>query len=139
MARREVEPHNPMCSCDPCLCTDCQCRASRISALESRIMDLVWRSAGPDVTVREVTDQVPDYAYSTVGTVLDRLVRKGVLRCRLEGRVKHYQPVGGRGAHTAAMMYEALSADESPDAALQRFVGSLSREELDVIRRALPS
>jgi len=137
MSKRSSSCNNPLCSCDPCTCTDCRCEAAKLSNLERRIMDLVWESAGADVTVRGISREIPEYAYTTVATIMDRLVRKGVLRCRLVGRAKHYEAIGSRGAHTAVVMYEALMTDEDPESALRRFVNQLSDAEALVVREAL--
>ncbi len=100
-------------------------------------MDCVWQSSDTDVTVRTVADALPEYAYTTVATILDRLVLKGVLRCRLIKRAKHYAAMGSSGAHTAVLMQDALSADRDPDAALHRFAESLTDTQVAVLRRAL--
>ena len=80
---------------------------------------------------------MPEYAYTTLATVLDRLAVKGVLRSGLVGRAKHYRTVGDQGGHTAVLMYDALSTDGAPADALRRFVRSLSDSELTVLRDAL--
>jgi predicted transcriptional regulator len=99
-------------------------------------MEFVW-SAGVEVTVRDVAGVLPEYAYTTVATVLDRLVLKGVLRCRTVDRAKRYAAVGSSGTHTAVLMYEALCAASDPDTALRRFAENLDRAEASVLREAL--
>ena len=100
-------------------------------------MDCIWQHPGTDVTVRRVADALPEYAYTTVATILDRLVLKGVLRCRLIKHAKHYAPVGSSGAHTAVLMQDALLADRDPDAALRQFAESLSDGQVAVLRESL--
>ncbi len=100
-------------------------------------MDCIWQSSGTDVTVRDVADALPEYAYTTVATILDRLVLKGVLRSRLIKHAKHYAAIGSSGAHTAVLMQDALSADRDPDAALHQFAESLTDTQVAVLRRAL--
>src|SRR5271155_466922 len=86
---------NPMCSCDPCGCADnCKCGAARLGELERRAMDVVWEEPDREWTGREVTDALFDYAYTTVATILDRLVHKGLLRRRMEGRIIRFSVVG---------------------------------------------
>lgn len=100
-------------------------------------MDCIWQSPGAEMTVRDVAEALPDYAYTTMATVLDRLVAKGVLHCRKVRRTKHYRAIGSSGSHTAVMMYEALCADGDPEAALRRFAASLTDTEATVLSRAL--
>lgn len=99
-------------------------------------MEVVW-SSHREVTVREIADALPEYAYTTVATVLDRLVVKEVLVSRTVERAKRYMAIGSSGAHTAALMHEALSSGSDPEAALRRFAESLDRAEVAVLRDAL--
>jgi predicted transcriptional regulator len=128
---------NPLCSCDPCGCTNCKCGVAKLSKLERAVMERIWQSTEADVTVRAVADELPRYAYTTVATVLDRLVTKGVLRSRLVKNTKRYTPVGSRGAHTAVLMHDALAGDADPDAALRRFAASLTEDQVATLREAL--
>ncbi len=128
---------NPMCSCDPCGCDDCKCGVARLGDLERRVMEILWQSEDGEVSVRNVADALPEYAYTTVATVLDRLVHKGLLSRRMDGRTIRFAAVGSRGAHTAVLMHKALDEDDDPDAALSYFVECLSDSEASVLRRAL--
>jgi predicted transcriptional regulator len=129
--------NNPSCSCDPCSCTSCTCNIARLGDLERRVMDILWAIEGSETSVRQVADELPEYAYTTVATVLDRLTHKGVLKRRMDGRTIRFAPSGSKGAHTAVLMRHALSADSDPDAALVRFAENLSEAETKVLRRAL--
>lgn len=128
---------NPMCSCDPCGCDDCKCGVARLGELERRVMEVAWASATSDVSVRDVCKEFPEYAYTTVATVLDRLVHKGMLRRTMEGRIIRFSVVGSRGAHTAVLMRKTLSDDGDPEAALLSFVVGLSSTEVSGLRLAL--
>lgn len=128
---------NPMCSCDPCSCTDCRCGVARLGDLERRVMEIVWSRSDTELKVREVADGLPEYAYTTVATVLDRLVHKGVVRRRRDGRTVLFTSVGTPGAHTAVLMHEALAVDRDTDAALLRFAETLSTSEAAILRRGL--
>ena len=128
---------NPLCSCDPCGCSQCECGAKRFGSLEQRVMDWLWTAPAETITVRDVADVLPEYAYTTLATVLDRLVVKGVLQSELDGRTKRYTPTGSRGSHTAVLMRVALSADEDPALALQRFAENLTESEATILRKAL--
>ena len=105
--------------------------------LEQRVMDWLWTTSSETVTVRDVADAFPEYAYTTLATIMDRLVVKGVLRSELDGRTKRYEATGNRGSHTAVLMYHALSADGDPALALRRFVECLSESEAALLRKAL--
>jgi predicted transcriptional regulator len=128
---------NPECACEPCTCDDCQCGAARLGNLERRVMDTLWAQAEGEVTVRDVTDMLVDYAYTTVATVLDRLVHKGLVHRRMDGHIIRFEAIGTRGAHTAVLMHEALALDGDPDAALVRFARTLTDSEATVLSRAL--
>ena len=45
----------------------------RLGELERRVMDVLWDSEITPLTGREVADQLPDRAYTTVLTILERL------------------------------------------------------------------
>jgi predicted transcriptional regulator len=100
-------------------------------------MDIVWTTHQGEMSGRQVADELPEYAYTTVATVLDRLTHKGVLKRRMDGRTIQFAPSGSKGAHTAVLMRHALAADSDPDAALVRFAENLSESEARVLRQAL--
>jgi predicted transcriptional regulator len=110
---------------------------AKLGDLERRVMDLLWETRDDEVTARHVADAMPEYAYTTVATILDRLARKGVVRNRIDGRVKRYQAIGSSGAHTAVLMHDALAAEAAPEAALRRFAENLTEAEAAVLRAAL--
>ena len=99
-------------------------------------MDHLWE-AGRELTGRDVAEAFPDYAYTTVATVLDRLVQKGMVGRRMEGRTIQFSTTGTRADHTAEVMHETLVVTGDADAALVRFAETLSRSEAEVLRRAL--
>jgi predicted transcriptional regulator len=100
-------------------------------------MDTLWATPDRELTGRDVADELADYAYTTVATVLDRLVHKGVVHRRMDGRTIRFAAIGTRGAHTAVLMHQALAVDGDPDAALVQFAGTLSASEVAVLRHAL--
>ncbi|SDH17298.1 BlaI/MecI/CopY family transcriptional regulator [Nonomuraea jiangxiensis] len=109
--------------------------------LERRIMDVLW-STGSWLTVRDVLNQMSDrdLAYTTVMTVMNRLVRKDfLLRERTEdGRTWRYRPAAGREAYVAELMLSALSETGDRIAALGHFARSVTAEEAEALREALP-
>jgi len=100
-------------------------------------MDILWQESGRESTARNVATVLPNYAYTTLATVLDRLVHKGVVRRRMDGRTFRFAAIGTGGAHTAVLMHEALAAGHDPDTALIRFADTLSHRNAAVLRQAL--
>lgn len=130
---------NPLCSCDPCACEGpaCACGAARLGDLERRVIDVLWEEPGRELTGRDVANELPGYAYTTVATVLDRLVHKNLVRRRMDGRTIRFAATGTGATLTATLMREALGSTRDPDAALVRFAEGVSPSEADVLRRAL--
>jgi predicted transcriptional regulator len=128
---------NPKCSCDPCTCVECHCGVARLGELERRVIEVLWTDPTRDLTGRDVADRLPDYAYTTVATVLDRLTRKGLVDRRMGGRAIRYGATGTRSAHAAQLMHEAIVVTGDPEAALSSFAATLSPSEARALRRAL--
>jgi predicted transcriptional regulator len=128
---------NPRCSCASCSCAHCTCGGARIGELERRVIDILWEEPGTDLSGRQVANALPDYAYTTVATVLDRLAGKGLVQRRMDGRTIRFAATGTRATHTAALMHEALGATSDPDAALVRFAETVSASEARALREAL--
>jgi predicted transcriptional regulator len=107
--------------------------------LEQAVMEVVWARAGP-VTGREVVEELARsrrVAYTTVLTVMDRLVRKGLLAKQATGRAHSYRPVESREAYTANLMARMLGAVDNPTAVLLHFVEQLPPDQTDELRSAL--
>jgi len=65
--------------------------------LEAKIMDILWDAGEKTIKdVQQVLDQEKLTNFNTVMTVMNRLVEKGVLQKRIEGRSSLYQPVQSR-------------------------------------------
>jgi len=107
--------------------------------LESVIMARLWAAEG-SLTVRDVLEHLQadrEIAYTTVMTVMDNLHRKGWLTRERDKRAYRYRPVASREQYSADLMREALSASTDPATTLAHFMGQLSAEESDSLRRAL--
>jgi predicted transcriptional regulator len=129
---------NPRCVCEPCSCDgDCQCGAARLGDLERRVIAILWEHADGERSVKDVAALLPDHAYTTVATVLDRLVRKELVTRRTEGRRVLFTPTGSRADHAARAMADALLSAPNHEASLQSFVESLSSKDRRALRRAL--
>ncbi|OXM87239.1 BlaI/MecI/CopY family transcriptional regulator [Paenibacillus rigui] len=62
--------------------------------LEAKIMDILW--AGPEMAIKDVQHRLErekQVNFNTVMTVMNRLVEKGILEKRIEGRSFLYRPV----------------------------------------------
>ena len=65
----------------------------KISPAEWEILDIVWKR--PTVSALDVYEALPndrDWHQKTVNTFLTRLVAKGILRVRREGKINVYAP-----------------------------------------------
>ena len=109
-----------------------------LGPLESEILNIVWNlKVG---TVKEVHEQIlqdPDreLAYTSVTTVLQRLTRKGWLKCSKKGRAFSWQPLISREQAQALRSYEQLNdflAVSNPDV-VAGFADSLDTASLEQI------
>ncbi len=129
---------NPMCACDPCgHGDDCRCGIATLGDLERRVMGVLWKDPGRELTGRDVANVLTEYAYTTVATVLDRLSRKGLVSRRMDGRTIRFTAIGTQGAHTAVLMHDSLKAADDPDTVLVHFAETLSKSEAETLRLAL--
>ena len=101
-------------------------------------MQVVW-DAGTPLTARQVADALVarDLAYTTWLTVLGRLERKGLLVRSRDARAHTYAPAASRADVVAGLMGDALRQADDREAALQRFVRSVTPDEAEALRRAL--
>ncbi|EFC83893.1 BlaI/MecI/CopY family transcriptional regulator [Parafrankia sp. EUN1f] len=112
---------------------------ARLGDLERSVMDVLW-SADGWLTARDVAARLHherDLAYTTVLTVLERLERKGFVRRQRAARAHRYAAADSRETVVAEAMLEALGTADDRGSALVRFVGSVSAEEAEILRRAL--
>ena len=65
--------------------------------LEAKIMDILWNDVEMTIKdVQQVLDKEKVTNFNTVMTVMNRLVEKGILQKRIEGRSSLYSPVQSR-------------------------------------------
>jgi len=110
---------------------------TRLGQLERKVMDILWDAAGDPLSGREVADRIPDRAYTTVLTILERLRRKKLVERRSEGRVHVFAALASRESYTASLMLEPLGNAQDRAAVLVRFAETVSPEEAVVLRQAL--
>jgi predicted transcriptional regulator len=110
---------------------------ARLGDLERKVMNVLWDDPNRGLTVRQVAERLPGYAYTTVLTVLDRLEDKGLVNRTKDGRAFSYRAAGSRGDFTAQLMREALEGSCDREAVLVRFAQTVGPDEADSLRRAL--
>jgi predicted transcriptional regulator len=114
-------------------------RLPGLGELERAIMEVVWAADGP-VTGRAVVDELTrdrPLAYTTVLTVMDRLVRKGMLRRQRHGRAHTYQAASSRAAYTADLMASVLGSSQDRSAVLLHFVEQIPPDQVEALQAAL--
>jgi predicted transcriptional regulator len=113
--------------------------------LEGQLLEALWRREEP-ASVRQISADFPEAAYTTLMTTLDRLFRKGVLDRERVGRAFRYRPRFSRQELEARLTADALHAflDREPGGlkpALSFFVEAVGRrderllEELEALIR----
>ena len=117
--------------------------ARRLGELERAVMELLWDGVGEHpagASVREVLEGLPaerGLAYTTVMTVLERLVKKGLVTRERDGRAWRYTACGTRESLTAEAMRASLGDVTDRRAALLHFLDGSTPDELDDLRAAL--
>jgi predicted transcriptional regulator len=114
-----------------------------LGELERSVMEVLWTS-DVALTANEMRDALAlrddaarTVATTTVLTVLSRLERKGFVTRARETRPHRYRALLSRAEHTAELMHEVLSSSSDRDAALARFVGTVSDGEARTLHRLL--
>jgi len=108
-----------------------------LGELERRVMDVLWGSMGVPLTGRQVADELPDRAYNTVLTILERLRRKNLVERTIKGKTHRFAATASRETYMAELMVEALGRSQDRQAVLVRFAEAVSPEEAVVLRQAL--
>ncbi len=105
--------------------------------LEREVLNVLWR-AERSLTPGEVREGVDSgLAYTTVMTVLGRLLDKGLVVRTPAGRAYSYAAAVSESELTARRMDNALAAAHDRAAALSGFVGNLSKRDIAALRRAI--
>lgn len=116
---------------------------ANLGELERSVMELLW-STDTALTANHLRDALAlgdeegrAVATTTVLTVLSRLERKGFVSRDRGVRPHRYRALLSREEHTAELMREVLDQSSDRDAALARFVGTVSEGEAATLRRLL--
>ena len=113
-----------------------------LGKLEARIMEVLWGSPA-EFSVQDVCNSLePTSSYKTAMTVLSRLVDKGLLKRRMEGKAYLYQPRVRRDDFLNSVadgVIKGLLLDYG-DIAAARFINALetaSPESIEKLERVL--
>jgi BlaI family penicillinase repressor len=113
-----------------------------LTETEWRVMNVVWRKH--PVSARDVleeTDGDTKWAYTTVKTILDRLVDKGALKTRIRANTNLYDPLITQkdARHTAvkSIMDRAFDGAFGPLVHFLVNEEKLSEKELEELRKLL--
>jgi predicted transcriptional regulator len=97
--------------------------------LESEVLATLW-SADRPLTPGDVVERLGgDLAYTTVQTILSRLLAKNAVRREAAGRAHAYSPVLDNAGMVASRMRAMLDRGGDHAAVLSRFVGTLTPDE----------
>ena len=108
-----------------------------MGSLETEVLAALWAADRP-LTPGDVHEAVgSDLAYTTVMTILTRLWKKGLVDRERAGRAYLYRPKITEADLAATRMHEQLARAADREAALSRFVGSMSRKDERVLRKLL--
>jgi predicted transcriptional regulator len=109
----------------------------RLGELERRVMDILWDSTESQLSGRAVADALPDRAYTTVLTVLERLRQKNFVLRATQGRVHYFSAAETRDAYVAELMIDAMGAAGNRRAVLAHFAESVAPSDAKLLREAL--
>lgn len=106
----------------------------RVGAIEAEVLECLW-AAGRPFGVRDVMGSLSGKprAYTTVMTILTRLIEKGLVRRLPAGRTFVYEPAGSEAELSAGVIREVLEGSRDPQAVLARFVEQIS-DDPDLLR-----
>jgi len=114
-----------------------------LGELERSIMDLLWAS-GESLTAYDLQAMLAEpeaadrkFAATTILTVLSRLENKNYVVRERDSRPHRYRSAAAREDHMADLMHVVLGGASDRTAVLERFVGQVTNEEAEILRRIL--
>lgn len=106
-------------------------------ALEHDVLRVLWAADGP-LSPGEITERLDaDYAYTSIATVLTRLLAKGLVRRSPSGRAFTYCAAMDESELAVRRIAEVLDASSDRSQVLSRLIGGLSARETSAIRTLL--
>jgi predicted transcriptional regulator len=112
---------------------------AQMGELEAAVMAVLWDRGGwmTPGEVHEVLTRERPLAYTTIMTILVRLLKKGLLRRERDGKAFAYRPVRTRDEDAAARMNAMLVKAGDRPQALSFFLKALSPADRTQLRRLL--
>lgn len=103
----------------------------KVGELEAAILQELWASTEP-LGPRELLVRIPGRkrAYTTVMTILSRLIEKGLVERSAQGRTFVYQAAGNHDELTARAIGQLLTSAHDPRVVLARLVEDINDAEL---------
>ncbi|WP_316766926.1 BlaI/MecI/CopY family transcriptional regulator [Streptomyces sasae] len=106
-------------------------------ALETQVLTALHTAGGP-VTAGWVRERLAaDLAYTTVMTVLARLLAKDAVTRRREGRSFLWTPAADGAGLAALKMRRVLDGEQDRQAVLASFITTLPKDDEQLLRRLL--
>jgi predicted transcriptional regulator len=121
-------------------------KTNNLSKSEIEVIAALWRLGSGTVAAvqKELQESDPEQrkiAYTTVATHLTRMVEKGAVSARKEGRSYLYEPTEKRSDYQQLRLRDMVRQffDGRPSSLASRFIesNSFSSEELDELRRLI--
>ena len=102
-----------------------------LGELESEVMEVIWQSLSP-VSVRDITEILQKkrkIVYTTVMTIMNRLVDKGLLSRKQDGRAYLYKSAVSKDKFLTRISRQTIKnfIDRFGDAAVAYFVDELEK------------
>ena len=108
-----------------------------IGALENEILGVLWNSDQPMTPSDVLAGLDDDLAYTTVMTVLGKLLHKGLVERVMIGRAFAYTPAISEADLSADRMLAALDRSSDSMATMSHFVASLDSARQEQLRALL--
>jgi predicted transcriptional regulator len=108
-----------------------------MGSLEARALAVLWAHPDGITPAGARTELGGELAYTTVNTILSRLVKKGMAQREKRGKVFVYRASVTEADLAAARMRAALEQTGNRAAALARFVDELSSKDEILLRQVL--
>jgi len=101
-------------------------------------MEILWAS-DESLSAYDLQERLAgrELAATTILTVLSRLEKKGFVDRARDARPHRYRAAASREEHMADLMHEVLGTASNRTAVLERFIGQVTAEEAETLRRLL--
>jgi predicted transcriptional regulator len=109
-----------------------------LGELERAVMEILWVS-DETLSAYDLQERLAgrELAATTILTVLSRLEKKGFVARTRDARPHRYRAAASREEHMADLMHEVLGTASNRTAVLERFIGQVTPDEAETLRRLL--